>query len=266
MQRSPLGLRIPDGMRDLLPGEIKIQDHLEKKVLDLFSKWSYQKVVTPTLEYAACVQPEWEQGDELYKFFDRKGRVLALRPEFTTPIARLVSSRLRNAQFPLRLCYGADVFRNSPSSRYREFRQLGVELVGSDAELADAEVIALAVETFRILGIEGFQLNLGHMGIFSGLMTQSGVCGELRRKLEEALARKDFVAIELLVAQSDLPEKAQSLLLRLPHLRGGREMIDEIVELSESEDTLDAVDKLRKIYTIWMRLASRPILPWISVF
>lgn len=247
MQRSPLGLRIPDGMRDLLPEEINVQEKLEKQVLALFGRWSYQKVATPTLEYAACVQPEGEQEDELYKFFDRRGRVLALRPELTTPIARLVSTRMRGAGFPLRYCYGADVFRNS-DSRYREFRQLGVELIGSDAELADAEVIALAVESFKVLGIKDFQLNLGHMGIFSELMTQSGVQGELRNKIEEALARKDFVAIELLAARSGLPEKAQSLLQRLPHLHGSEEMLDEILTLSESADTRAAVESLRRVY------------------
>ena len=124
--------------------------------------------------------------------------------ELTTPIARLVSTRMRGGNFPLRLCYGADVYRNAPVRR-REFRQVGVELVGSGHELADAEVIALAVEAIEGLGLKNYQFNLGHMGIFSGLMLEAGIDESLQGKLEEALARKDMVGVESLVRQSGLP-------------------------------------------------------------
>lgn len=247
MLRTNLGQRIPEGMRDLLPEEIMIQERLEEKVLSLFRQWSYQKVLTPTLEFSACVQPDLEQDDSLYKFFDREGRILALRPELTIPIARLVSTRLRGAALPLRLCYGADVYRNTPV-RHREFRQVGVELVGSSHELADAEVIALAVEAIAGLGLKSFQFNLGHMGIFSGLMLEAGVDDGLQAKLEEALGRKDMVGVENLVRQSGLPGRVQELLLRLPHLHGGKEILDEVLEWSAQPAIREAVESLRRIY------------------
>lgn len=247
MQRTNLGLRIPKGMRDLLPEEIAVQESLEEKILTLFKRWSYQKILTPTLEYAACVQPDAEQEDSLYKFFDREGHILTLRPELTIPIARLVSTRMRGGEFPLRLCYGADVYRNS-NVRHREFRQLGVELVGSDQELADGEVIALAVEAIAGLGLKNYQFNLGHMGIFSGLMLEAGVDEGIRVKLEEVLARKDMVGVELCVRQSGLPERVQELLLRLPHFRGGEEILDEVLGWSERPAIREAVESLRTIY------------------
>lgn len=247
MQRSYLGQRIPDGMRDLLPEEIALQDRLEAEVFTLFRQWSYQKVLTPTLEFTACVQPEVEREDELYKFFDREGRILALRPELTTPIARLISTRLRGAASPLRLCYGADVYRNA-AVRHREFRQVGVELVGSAQEVADAEVIALAVEAIQRLGLKDYQFNLGHMGIFSGLMLEAGIDEELQSKLEEALARKDMVAVEKYVRQSELPDHVQELLLRLPHFHGGEEILDEVLNWSERPEIHEAVESLRRIY------------------
>lgn len=247
MQRTNLGLRIPKGMRDLLPEEIAVQESLEEKILTLFKRWSYQKILTPTLEYAACVQPDAEQEDSLYKFFDREGHILTLRPELTIPIARLVSTRMRGGEFPLRLCYGADVYRNS-NVRHREFRQLGVELVGSDQELADGEVIALAVEAIAGLGLKNYQFNLGHMGIFSGLMLEAGVDEGIRIKLEEVLARKDMVGVELCVRQSGLPERVQELLLRLPHFRGGEEILDEVLGWSERPAIREAVESLRTIY------------------
>lgn len=247
MLRTNLGQRIPEGMRDLLPEEVTVQERLEKDILALFRKWSYQKVLTPTLEFCACVQPDIEQDNLLYKFFDREGRILALRPELTMPIARLVSTRMRGADLPLRLCYGADVYRNT-TVRHREFRQVGVELVGSDQELADAEVIALAVEAIATLGLKNYQFNLGHMGIFSGLMLEAGVDEGMQAKLEEALARKDMVGVESWVRQSGLPERVQELLLRLPHFHGGEEILDEVLLWSERSAIREAVESLRRIY------------------
>ncbi|HWQ43914.1 MAG TPA: ATP phosphoribosyltransferase regulatory subunit [Desulfosporosinus sp.] len=247
MLRTNLGQRIPEGMRDLLPEEIAMQERLEDKILTLFRQWSYQKVLTPTLEFTACVQPDVEQADSLYKFFDREGRILALRPELTTAIARLVSTRMRGSNLPLRLCYGADVYRNA-SVRHREFRQVGVELVGSDHALADAEVIALAVEAIAGLGLKNYQFNLGHMGIFSGLMLEAGIDESLQAKLEEALARKDMVGVESWVRQSGLPRRVQELLLRLPHFHGGEEILDEVLNWSERPAIREAVESLRRIY------------------
>lgn len=247
MLRTNLGQRIPEGMRDLLPEEIAVQERLETEVLTLFQRWSYQKVLPPTLEFTACVQPDVEQVDSLYKFFDREGRILALRPELTIPIARLVSTRMRGANLPLRLCYGADVFR-STAVRYREFRQVGVELIGAGQELADAEVIALATEAIACLGIKNYQFNLGHMGIFSGLMLEAGVDEGFQAKLEEGLARKDMVGVERLVQTSGLPERVQELLLRLPHFHGGEEILDEVLNWSTLPTIREAVESLRRIY------------------
>ena len=247
MLRTNLGQRIPEGMRDLLPEEIVVQERLEEEILALFRRWAYQKVLTPTLEFTACVQPDIEQDDSLYKFFDCEGRILTLRSELTTPIARLVSTRMRGGAFPLRLCYGADVYRNT-SVRHREFRQVGVELVGSDQELADAEVIALAVEAITGLGLKNYQFNLGHMGIFSGLMLEAGVDEGTQVKLEEALARKDMVGVESWVRQSGLPTRVQELLLRLPHFHGGEEILDEVLDWSERPAIREAVESLRRIY------------------
>ncbi len=247
MQRSFLGLRIPDGMQDLLPEELALLENLENKILEVFKQWSYQKVLTPTIEHAACVGPDIDREDQLYKFFDRKGQILALRPELTTPIARLVSTRLKGAVLPLRFCYSADVFRYS-GIRHREFRQLGVELVGSSSPLADAEVIALAVEGMQRLGLKDFQLNLGHMGIFSALASEMALDDEFQSALENALARKDMVLVERLVNQSALSNEAREFILKLPHLHGREEILEKVLELSSNTSIREAVNSLRAVY------------------
>lgn len=247
MFRTSLGLRIPDGMHDILPDEIALQDHAETEVLKLFSAWSYQKVVTPTMEYGACIQPIEEEEDLFFKFFDRQGHVLVLRPELTTPIARMVSTRMRGGELPLRLCYAADVFRYS-KSHTQEFRQAGVELIGSDSPVADAEVVALAVEALRHMGVKDFQINLGHMGIFTGIMDELGIPLDFKLKYQEALARKDFVGIERLVGESQLASKVQDILMKLPHLHGEEDMLNQVLEWSAKPSLISAVDALRKIY------------------
>lgn len=247
MNRSSLGLRVPKGMRDLLPEEMAIQDELESKVLSQFKLWAYRKVATPALEYGACIQPDEQKEDDFYKFFDRQGHVLVLRPELTTPIARMVSSRLKGSELPLRLCYSADVFRLG-MVRYQEFRQAGVELIGSNDPLADAEVIALAVESLRKLGIQDFQVNLGHMGIFSGIMDELQIDAQFRLKFQELLAHKDLVGIERMVEQSQFIDSVKKILSRIPRLHGKTEMLEEVLGWSQSPLLREAVSSLRKVY------------------
>lgn len=247
MNRSSLGLRIPTGMRDLLPEEMAIQDQVEQKIVSLFKLWAYQKVLTPALEYGACLQPDEEKEDQFYKFFDRQGHVLVLRPELTTPIARMVSSRLKGSDLPLRLCYSADIYR-TVSNRNREYRQAGVELIGSANPLADAEVIALAIESLRELGLNDFQFNLGHMGIFSGIMDELKIDTEFRLNYEELLAHKDLVGIERLVEQSEFPDSARKILLKIPHFHGQAEMLEEVLEWSQSPFLQAAVASLKRVY------------------
>jgi ATP phosphoribosyltransferase regulatory subunit len=247
MERSSLGLKLPEGMRDLLPSELAALEKLEGKALNVCKNWSYQKVHTSGLEYRACLEPDANAEDNLYKFFDQNGHVLVLRPEFTTPIARLVATRLKSEQFPLRFCYSGDVYRNN-AGRYREFRQVGVESIGSGSDLADAEVIALAVEIMRELDIKNFQLSLGHNGIFSGLAKEIKFDAKLQQELENGIARKDMVKLESIISQNDLPEAAKELLLALPHLTGKEEVLDKLQSWNNILPIRRAVESLRTIY------------------
>jgi ATP phosphoribosyltransferase regulatory subunit len=247
MERSSLGLKLPEGMRDLLPDELAWLEELEGKAIQVCKNWSYQKVATPGLEYRACVEPDANQDDHLYKFFDKNGQIIVLRPEFTTPIARMVAARQKSGQFPLRFCYSGDVYRND-SARYREFRQVGVELVGSGSDIADAEVIALAVEIMKKLEIRNFQLSLGHNGIFSGLAEEMNFSPKLRQELEDGIARKDMVRLESIISQSDIPDAAKELLLSMPHLTGKEDVLDKLQNWSHIQAIKRAIESLRTIY------------------
>lgn len=247
MERSSLGLKLPEGMRDLLPAELAWLEELEGKAIKVCKNWSYQKVATPGLEYRACVEPDANKDDNLYKFFDKNGHIIVLRPEFTTPIARMVATRQKGGLFPLRFCYSGDVYRDH-AARYCEFRQVGVELLGSDSDIADAEVIALAVEIMKSLDIRNFQLSLGHNGIFSGLAEEMNFDGKLKKELEDGIARKDMVKLESMISQSAIPDAAKEFLLSMPHLTGKEEVLDKLQSWNHIYAIRRAVESLRTIY------------------
>lgn len=247
MERSSMGLKLPEGMKDLMPSELALLGDLENKALNACKHWSYQRVATSGLEYRACVEPDANKDDYLYKFFDKNGHIIVLRPEFTTPIARMVANRYKGSELPLRFCYSGDVYRNG-AARYSEFRQVGVELIGSASDLADAEVISLSVEIMKVLEIRNFQISLGHNGIFSGLADEMKVDSKLRKELEDGIARKDMVKLESLIAQSDLPEPAKELLLSMPHLTGKEDVLDKLQSWNHIQAIRRAVESLRTIY------------------
>ncbi|MDR1961983.1 MAG: ATP phosphoribosyltransferase regulatory subunit [Gracilibacteraceae bacterium] len=248
MKRGPLGLKQPEGMNDLLPEQLALLEATQQKALAVMQDWTYRKVRTPGLEYRDCVEPGPDQDDRLYKFFDRDGNILALRPEFTTPIARMAASWCREEASPFRFCYSGPVYRNGADGQ-REFYQAGAELVGEESPLADAEVLALAVEVLKALDLRGFRLGLGHNGILNGFMQEFRVEGALRRELEDGVARKDIVKLEELIQAHNMPETAARLLTALPTLTGREEVLDALEEWSAILPVRRAAETLRTVYS-----------------
>jgi ATP phosphoribosyltransferase regulatory subunit len=193
------------------------------------------------------VEPGADQDDELYKFFDRDGKILALRPEFTMPIARMAAGWRQTLDLPYRFCYAGEVYRNK-ALHYREFSQVGAELVGAGSYLADAEILALTVEIMKALGLSSFRLSLGHNGILHGLVQEFAISPALQGELEDGLARKDIVKLEKIISENNLPDKAARLLLALPSLTGGEEVLDKLGEWRDLQPLNRAVETLRTIY------------------
>lgn len=198
MPNNKLKLNIPQGMRDWLPGEANRKRQLIKQLLEQIALWGYEEINTPILEYYQVLLPDddWGGADQIYKLIDRNGRILALRPEMTLPIARVVSSKLL-PEYPWRLMYGGEVFRYEEiqTGKQREFSQVGVELLGKAGAEADSEILALAVEALRSTGLENFTISLGHTGILKGLL-ESLAWEETQLQLVRSLIlEKDFVGL-----------------------------------------------------------------------
>lgn len=244
-------------MDDFLPGPAAAKRSLENKLLGLFRSWGYQEVVTPTFEFTETFQAGQVAAKEelLFRFIDRKGRVLTLRPEMTAPIARLVATRLRKEKLPLRLCYVASVFRyeDPARGRRREFHQAGVELIGGTGVGADVEVVALAVEALLESGLKDFQVGLGQVAITKGVLADLGLEGEALAAVKEALVGKDWVGLNRLCEQYGLRGTARQRLELLFTLHGGRRELKEAIPILGVEAAREPLAHLEEVLAILER-------------
>ncbi|MFZ5816014.1 MAG: ATP phosphoribosyltransferase regulatory subunit [Bacillota bacterium] len=225
MSTPVIRTQIPEGVRDRLPREAARIRRVSGQLEGVFRSWGYREVLTPGFEYLETVTAgagSLGRREDLYQFFDRKGRTLALRPDMTTPIARLAATKMAGEPLPLRLSYFAPVFRHRDrkAGSASEIWQAGVELIGADSAAADAEMIALACAALAATGLEGFKIGLGHAEFVEGLFAEAGVTPELEEELKEAMVARDLVAFEKGVAQARLAPAKAEILLALAHFHG----------------------------------------------
>jgi len=247
-------LRDVPGFRDLLPEEAEAMRDTQEAVLAEMRRWGYRYVVTPTLERLEALALGLDADDwrRLFKLTDADGSVLAVVGERTVPVARLVAGALRSAPLPLRLCYAGPVLTNDPGrfTRRREAYQVGAELVGASGPVADAEVIAMAVRCLDAAGLRGYQVDVGHSEFFLGLLDGLHLPADLEPGVREALARRDFVALEALLDRTPLRSAEHELLLRFPALRGGADILDAAGGLVRNRRSERALGELARVHEL----------------
>lgn len=221
----PQRSHVPEGVKDRLPREAARVRELSTRLDETFRRWGYREVLTPAFEYLESVAAgtgSLTRREDLYQFFDRRGRTLALRPDMTAPIARLAATKLGSEPLPLRLSYMANVFRHreTRAGALHEIWQAGVELIGAEGALADAEVVALACAALAETGLTGFQVGIGHVDLVEGVLEEAQVAPELADELKVALVARDLVAFEKAVATAGLPPERAALLLALTAFHG----------------------------------------------
>ncbi|MFF2909143.1 ATP phosphoribosyltransferase regulatory subunit [Paenibacillus sp. NPDC057934] len=251
---KPKGFEKPAGVRDYLPHAVSKLRKIERDVLHCMSRWGYRQMITPTLEYYDTVGVASSTSDQkLYKLLNNRGQALVLRSEMTAPVARVVSSLLKDEPLPLRLSYHANVFRaiEEEAGREAEFFQTGVELVGDDSPEADAEVVALAIASLQAAGVKSFKIAMGHVGFLNGLF-QEAVPGlpEAQEELKSHLLSRDYVSFRETLRRLDLPEAQKNELNDLLRLRGGKEICNQALELSGHPLALASIEHLCKVWEV----------------
>jgi ATP phosphoribosyltransferase regulatory subunit len=245
--------RVPPGVRDLLPAEAGTKREIETKFAQLVHAWGYQEVSTPIYEYYENILvKESSQEDKLFKFLDRNGHLLVLRPDMTLPIARLAATGLKTETLPLRLFYTGHAFlyESPQAGRQREFYQAGVEILGDSSADADAETVILAVKSLLAVGIQEFQISLGHVGIFHGLADDLGLPVVEKEELKTAIGNKDFVLLRELLSRFMIAPADQSRLLKVLNLRGSAKVLVEARQLIGGGRAQSALDNLEEIYAV----------------
>ena len=225
----------PPGTRDILPEEMRELRALEAALRAAFEQYGYGEVATPTIEYADVLR----RGDEryanaAYRFFDERGELLAMRSDMTIPIARLVATRMQDAEPPFRLSYIARAYRavNPQRGQMREFIQAGVELIGAPAPEGTAEVIEVLSAALDAAGLNRAIVGLGDADLYRQLLAELGVADEARDQILARLATHDLVGLELAVDEvPGLDAESRATLLALPAMRGGPEVLDRATEL-----------------------------------
>lgn len=243
---------LPEGVRDLLFADTATWRGMEAALRQTTAAWGYREIILPTFEYADTLATDvGAQIDaELYRFFDRHGRTLALRPDMTLPTARVVGSRLFDQPMPLRISYAGSVFRHEPprAGRQHEFGQVGVELFGAPGSAADAESIALAVAALRAVGLPQFRIIVGHVGFFRGLLAALSLPERLAGRFRAAVDRKAEAELSLLLNEAgNLPPIARRALLALPRLTGEAGVLAEAEGACLNATMMQALADLRAV-------------------
>ena len=245
---------LPQGVRDFPPEGAEEIRRVEECLLDEFTRWGYRRVITPFFESLETISVGLgdDLKDKILKFVDPStGDVVALRPDITPQVGRIVATQLRDHIGPLRLCYNGRVIRYEErgSGKEREIFQVGCELMGLSSPEADGEIIALAIKSLEKLGIKNLVLDIGHTGLLRFLL---GKTGNVRNEIEEALKKKDQEALEKAISKAPIPQTIKRVILSLPELYGNKDILRRAKGISiirkyvkEIEDVLILLDEFQ---------------------
>ena len=244
-------LHTPEGVRDIYGSEFVQKFELQQLLYRVLAGQGYQGIETPTFEFFDVFSREvgTVPSRELYKFFDKEGNTLALRPDMTPSIARAVSKYFHD-ETPIRLCYMGNTFINYDKyqGRLKETTQLGAELMGEESVEADVELLSVLIEALKAAGLREFQVSVGQVEFFKALLKEAGIGSEAEESLRRLIADKNRFAAEELLADYELAGELREAFLEMTTLSGTTEVIEQARALTGNEEALRARARLEAIY------------------
>ncbi len=247
-------LHTPEGVRDIYNEECQKKLCLQELLHDTLRRYGYRNIQTPTFEFFDVFSKEvgTVPSRELYKFFDREGNTLVLRPDITPSIARAASRYFLEEDMPIRLCYMGNTFINNANfqGRLKEVTQLGAECMGELSVDADAEMLALVAESLISAGLREFQISVGHIGYFKSLLGEAQIGEEDELALRELISNKNHFGAEELLSGLSIRENVKEALVCLPQMYGSAEILEKASALAVNREGREAVERLAKLYEI----------------
>lgn len=248
-------LHTPEGVRDIYNSECAIKLMLQSKLHHVLEHYGYRDIQTPTFEFFEVFSQErgTVPSKDIYKFFDRDGNTLVLRPDITPSIARCVAKYFRDEYMPIRLCYIGNTFINNSSyqGKLKEVTQLGAELINDDSVEADAEMLALTIECLLHSGLTEFQVEVGDADFFRALIDEAGIfneeeAGDLRQLIE----KKNMFGVEETVSKKDMSDELKNIFLSFSELFGGLDILSHAKSLTSNKRAISAIERLERLYAI----------------
>lgn len=245
-------LHTPDGVRDIYDNEYKRKRKVMGELHHVLELYSYHDIQTPTFEYFDIFSKDKGSApsNEMFKLFDRENNTLVLRPDITPSIARCVAKYYENEALPIRLCYEGNTYSNKVSHQGKlcEVTQLGVELVNDDSSAADAELLATVVDCFQAVGIQEFQIEVGEVEFFKGIIEEAGLNEEQEIVIREYIMNKNFFGLQEYVKRLDISGHMKQILTSFDQLFGGLEMLEQAKKLVQNQRSQTAISRLEKVY------------------
>ncbi len=239
-------------MRDTYDVECKKKRKVMHELHHILELYSYHDIETPTFEFFDIFNRDKGSApsNEMYKFFDRDNNTLVLRPDITPSIARCVAKYYADEELPVRLCYTGNTYTNTLKlqGKLKEVTQIGAELVNDDSSAADAEIIATVIDCFNEIGISDFQIEIGQIDYFKGLVAESGISEDEENQIKEYIHIKNFFGLEEYVDALDISESLKKAFVAFDSLFGGISMLDKAEGYVSNETSLEAVKRLRRVY------------------
>ncbi len=250
-------LHTPTGLQDIYSEACMRKNILSERICRLLHIYGYQEIQTPTFEFFDIFNHERGtiSSKSMYKFIDRDGSTLVLRPDFTPQIARAASKYFHDENIPLRFSYIGNTFINHSDlqGRLKEATQIGAEYIGENSVDADAELIALAVHTLKASGLEDFQIDIGHVGFFKALAEDLDLDEDEIEKLRRYISEKKTFGVESMLSRMNIDEKKKDILMHLPVLFGSVDVLSQAREMTDNEQALKILDYLQELYQLVVR-------------
>ena len=244
----------PEGVRDIYGDEKAKKTVVEGLLHEIIEGYGYRDIQTPTFEFFDVFSKEvgTTPSKELYKFFDKEGNTLVLRPDFTPSIARCAAKYFMDEDVPIRFCYQGNTFTNTSElqGKLKESTQMGAELVGDASVQADAEMIAMTIESLCHAGLSDFQISVGNLEYFKGICAEAGLDEETELELREYISGKNYFGAEELLERTHVDAKDKELLLKVSELFGSAAILEEAKKAASNERSKNAIVRLEEVYQV----------------
>jgi len=247
-------IHTPEGVKDSYNGECRKKLAVQDKILNTLYLYGYEHIQTPSFEYFDIFSKDRGSVSdrEMFKFFDRDNSTLVLRPDMTPAVARCVAKYFADDVMPLRLCYLERTFKNNTSyqGRLKERAETGAELIGDDSADADAEMIAMVIDSLRAAGLKEFQVELGQVAFYRSLLSEAGLDEAVEDELRRLIENKNYFGVEELLKSQSMDKALKDVFLKLPEFFGPLDRITEAGKLTGNPQAQAAIERLKQVHRI----------------